>query len=188
MRHLNLFGRDRADLLGVISLTEQESLLTDPTVLVSLDRFGPQTQYLTGEIGRVFGVGIVATNLLEINEHSFINSAGVADYLLCWDYGLTLIGRNAAAIGAGVGIVSAGGFDGRRRFHTTAAYETECREAYLFNRSGLLIGDRRQFKLSASDMLFMMSDQLLLCASERIGFTSPYPRAVCKLINIGDPA
>jgi len=188
LKNLNLFGRNRADLLAVISMSDLESLMTDETVLVALDRFGPQTQYVTGEVSRVYGIGVVVTNLLEISAHSFIDSTGDSYYLYGWDYDTSVVGRSAACP---TGTTTAGGYDGRRRFYNAtddeATYDiTDKREAFIFNRASCLIGDRRQFKLVSTDLLLIMSDQLLLVASERVGFCTPYPRGVCKLIGIAD--
>ena len=153
IERLDVFGRDKSQLLLITSLREEKTLRGDPTILTTLERFGPNAVFLTGEIGKVYGVSCVATNLIPKNIGTVYIASGSTSTANVADSSAT----------NPIGVKS---------------------EAFLINRNALLIGDRRYFTLKASDIPFMMADQLLLVATERIALASQYRKAMVKLQNI----
>jgi hypothetical protein len=130
---LDVFGRDKTELLLIVSLKEESTLRQILGIDLTLNQLGGLTgTALPGEVGKVYGIPVVATNLL---------------------------GKYSP------GAVSA----------TTAL---------LINRNAAIIGDRRIFNIKSGSEVLMASDQLLITASERIGFASQYCNAVVRIINI----
>jgi hypothetical protein len=154
---LDVFGRDKSQLLLIVSLREEKALRADPTILTTLEKFGPSAVFLTGEIGKVYGISTVATNLIS----TYMGSTYTAD------------GINA-------------NYQGEHKDSLTTNNTVRKSEAFVVNRNALLIGDRRLFTLKASDIPFMLADQLLLVATERIAMAAQFRKAVCKIENIGE--
>jgi len=146
IERLGVFGRDKSQLIFITSLREEKTLRGDPTILTTLERFGPSAVFLTGEIGKVYGISTVATNLIPTSM------------------GTTWVGTTPGP--------------------DTVDVAGTLSEAFVVNRNALLIGDRRLFTLKASDIPFMLADQLLLVATERIALAAQFRRAVVKIDNI----
>jgi hypothetical protein len=149
IQNLGVFGRDKGQLVLLISLREEKTLRADPTILTTLEKFGPSTVFLTGEIGRVYGIPTIATNLVPLTMGTTYTT-------------VALPGPDTVNV---------------------AATKSE---AFVVNRNAILLGDRRLFTLKASDIPFILADQLLLVATERIAMASQYRKAICKIENIDE--
>ena len=82
---LDVFGRDKSELLFICSLKEENRLRLLLGLNLQLNQLNLVGTALPGEIGKVFGIPVVATNLLN-------NSAGGTTTAL-------LVNRNSAIIG-----------------------------------------------------------------------------------------
>lgn len=65
IRNLNIFGRDKSELLLIVSLKEEERLRELLGINLAINQLGLTGTALPGEVGRVWGVPVVATNLLD---------------------------------------------------------------------------------------------------------------------------
>ena len=65
IRNLDIFGRDKSELLLIISLKEEERLRELLGINLAINQLGLTGTALPGEVGRVWGVPVVATNLLD---------------------------------------------------------------------------------------------------------------------------
>lgn len=85
IQNLGVFGRDKSELLLAVSLREESTLRQLLGVNLALNQLGLTGTALPGEIGKVWGVPVVATNLLTVD------SSNKSEALL--------LNRNAAIIG-----------------------------------------------------------------------------------------
>lgn len=88
IRNLGVFGRDKAELLFLVSLKEEDRLRQLLGVNLSLNQIGLTGTALPGEIGRLWGVPVVATTLLDSANAATPTSTQAL-----------LINRNASVIG-----------------------------------------------------------------------------------------
>jgi len=65
IRNLGIFGRDKSELLLIVSLKEEERLRELLGINLAINQLGLTGTSLPGEVGRVWGVPVVATNLLD---------------------------------------------------------------------------------------------------------------------------
>jgi hypothetical protein len=66
IRNLGVYGRDKSELLLTVSLKEEERLRELLGVNLAINQLGLTGTALPGEVGRVWGVPVVATNLLDM--------------------------------------------------------------------------------------------------------------------------
>jgi len=88
IQNLGVYGRDKSELLLVVSLREENRLRQLLGINLAVNALGLTGTALPGEIGKVWGVPVVATNLLPTN----LGMAGNESVAL-------MINRNAAIIG-----------------------------------------------------------------------------------------
>jgi hypothetical protein len=98
IRNLGIFGRDKSELLLIVSLKEEERLRELLGINLAINQLGLTGTALPGEVGRVWGVPVVATNLLdstggaETFQHATPVQSDPTTQML-------LVNRNAAVIG-----------------------------------------------------------------------------------------
>jgi len=85
IQNLDVFGRDKSELLLICSLREENTLRQLLGINLAVNQLGLTGTALPGEIGKVWGVPVVATNLLEVGAD---NSSEAL-----------LVNKNAAVIG-----------------------------------------------------------------------------------------
>jgi hypothetical protein len=99
IRNLGIFGRDKSELLLIISLKEEERLRELLGINLAINQLGLTGTALPGEVGRVWGVPVVATNLLDnlggdaVLQHATPSADPQPDTTML------LVNRNAAVIG-----------------------------------------------------------------------------------------
>lgn len=85
IQNLDVYGRDKSELLLVVSLKEESTLRQLLGINLAVNQLGLTGTALPGEIGKVWGVPVVATNLLRTS------STGTTQAMI--------MNRNAAIIG-----------------------------------------------------------------------------------------
>ncbi len=85
IQNLDVFGRDKSELLLAVSLREESTLRQLLGINLALNQLGLTGTSLPGEIGKVWGIPVVATNLLRTDSTN--KSEAI------------LMNRNAAIIG-----------------------------------------------------------------------------------------
>jgi len=85
IQNLDVFGRDKSELLLVTSLREESTLRQLLGINLSLNQLGLTGTALPGEVGKVWGIPVVATNLLAVDSDNKSEAL--------------LMNRNAAIIG-----------------------------------------------------------------------------------------
>jgi hypothetical protein len=88
IQNLDVFGRDKSELLLVVSLREENRLRQLLGINLAVNALGLTGTALPGEIGKVWGVPVVATNLLPTTLGMATNQSVAL-----------MINRNAAVIG-----------------------------------------------------------------------------------------
>lgn len=157
IRNLGIFGRDKSELLTICSLKEEERLRELLGVNLALNQLGLTGTALPGEVGRVWGVPVVATNLLDRG-----GGAGILQLATpVPDYDITTATPSSVS-------------------------GLESTSMLLLNRNAAVIGDRRVFVLKSSDEVLLRSDQILIVASERISFAPQYAEAIATATDIGN--
>jgi len=86
IQNLDVYGRDKSELLLIVSLREESTLRQLLGINLAVNQLGLTGTSLPGEIGKVWGVPVVATNLLAVNATTSISQA-------------IMMNRNAAIIG-----------------------------------------------------------------------------------------
>ena len=87
IQNLGVYGRDKSELLAIVSLREENRLRQLLGINLAVNALGLTGTALPGEIGKVWGVPVVATNLLPTNLAPGTYSVAL------------LLNRNAAIIG-----------------------------------------------------------------------------------------
>lgn len=85
IQNLDVFGRDKSELLFITSLREEATLRTLLGINLAVNQLGLTGTALPGEIGKVWGIPVVATNLLTVDSTNKSKAL--------------LLNRNAAIIG-----------------------------------------------------------------------------------------
>jgi len=85
IQNLDVFGRDKSELLLIVSLREENTLRQLLGINLAVNQLGLTGTALPGEIGKVWGVPVVATNLLAIDSDNESEAL--------------ILNRNAAIIG-----------------------------------------------------------------------------------------
>ena len=85
IQNLDVFGRDKSELLLAVSLREEATLRQLLGIDLTINQLGLTGTALPGEVGKVWGVPVIATNLLKIGTSN--KSEAV------------MMNRNAAIIG-----------------------------------------------------------------------------------------
>lgn len=85
IQNLDVFGRDKSELLLMVSLREESTLRQLLGINLAVNQLGLTGTSLPGEIGKVWGIPVVATNLLKVADDSTSQAI--------------MMNRNAAIIG-----------------------------------------------------------------------------------------
>lgn len=86
IQNLDVFGRDKSELLLIVSLREESTLRQLLGINLALNQLGLTGTALPGEVGKVWGIPVVATNLLRTSTTDNTSEA-------------IMLNRNAAVIG-----------------------------------------------------------------------------------------
>jgi hypothetical protein len=85
IQNLDVFGRDKSELLMIVSLYEENTLRQLLGINLAVNQLGLTGTALPGEVGKVWGIPVVATNLLRKSSTNTTNAL--------------ILNRNAAVIG-----------------------------------------------------------------------------------------
>jgi hypothetical protein len=88
------WGLNPADLVFIVGVSNMHDLLVD-TNLLTVDKLGPNATILSGQIGSVFGVPVVATEHMREN----LNATGVYDGITTTKTAILCVNRNEWAMG-----------------------------------------------------------------------------------------